>query len=379
MKFPNLLLNKTWKGVHEFKKLSKERRNIVFYAENKASINHFRSLITELTERRKLEICYVSSVENDPLLKTKNTKIKSFYIGSGSARTHFFLTLEAKVLLMDMPDLENFHIKRSKVCPVHYIYIFHSMFSTHTYLRKEALFHFDTIFCVGPHHINEIKKSEEIYNLKPKNLIDYGFGRLDELLLKKRNTNLSNIKKTILIVPTYGENNLLIKCGKKLIQILLENNFRVILRPHFRILSESKQLIRNIEEDFKNNENFVLERGIISQDLFENSTCLITDWSGISFEYAFVFEKTVIFLDLPQKILNPDYKELSIEPMEIENRNEIGHIVSINNLEKIVDILNNNEFNNLQNRIKKIRSSTIFNIGNSSKKGADFIQKILSP
>ena len=39
---------------------------------------------------------------------------------------------------MDMPDLEKFHIKRSKVYPVHYIYVFHSMFSIQSYLREGA-------------------------------------------------------------------------------------------------------------------------------------------------------------------------------------------------------------------------------------------------
>ena len=31
--------------------------SIVFYAENKASMNHYRSLISEITEVKKLQIC----------------------------------------------------------------------------------------------------------------------------------------------------------------------------------------------------------------------------------------------------------------------------------------------------------------------------------
>ena len=375
MKLSSLFPNKTWKEVNKFKKLTQEQRAVVFYAENKASINHFRQLIHELTEKRNLEICYITSVEDDPFLEIKNSKIKSFYIGNGSARTHFFLTLEAKVLLMDMPDLENFHIKRSKVFPVHYVYIFHSVFSTHTYLRKNALFNFDTIFCVGPHHIEEIKKAEKIYGLKPKNLIEYGFGRIDDLLSKKNLMNSSENKKIILITPTYGKNNLLEKCGVKLIQMLLDSNFKVVLRPHFKILKESKELVNGIMKQFKNNENFSVEKGVIPFELFFNSTCLITDWSGISFEYAFVFEKPVIFIDLPQKIVNSHYKELSIEPMEVKNRERIGLVVTPNNLEKIIEFIKNDDF---KEDVKQIRSSIVYNIENSNKKGADFIEKIVS-
>lgn len=376
MKFPNFLSNQSWNELNRFKKLSINERKIVFYAENKASINHYRQLIHELTEKRNLQICYVTSVKDDPMLYQKNIKIKSFFIGEGSARIQFFITLDAKVLIMDMPDLDNFHIKKSKIYPVHYIYIFHSIFSTHTYLRNDALFNFDTIFCAGPHHIVEIKKTEELYSLNSKNLIEYGFGRVDDLLQKKNNVDYKS--KLILITPTYGKNNLLEKCGIDLIKILLDSGYEVVLRPHFRIFNESSNLIKKIENEFRKNENFSLEKGVISNDLFEKSLCLITEWSGISFEYAFVFEKPVFFIDLPQKILNHDYDKLSIIPMEVENREKIGYIISINNLQKIIDIIKKNEFDILKNKIRETRSACIFNIGSSGEKGAQFIQEIIS-
>ena len=55
---------------------------------------------------------------------------------------------------MDMPDLETYHIKRSKIHPVHYIYIFHSIFSVHSYLRKGAVDNYDTIFSYNSNKIN---------------------------------------------------------------------------------------------------------------------------------------------------------------------------------------------------------------------------------
>ena len=151
-----------WKELRRFDKLSDQERSIVFYAENKASINHFRRLIESLTEEKSLQICYVTSVKNDPMLSMKNEKIKTFYIGNGTARTKFFIFLKAKILLMDMPNLDTFHIKRSKVFAVHYIYIFHSMFSVHSYLRKGAVDNYDSIFCIGEHHKREILEIEKV-------------------------------------------------------------------------------------------------------------------------------------------------------------------------------------------------------------------------
>ena len=375
----NFRFGEEWKELKKIEKLTDKERSIVFYAENQASMNHFRLLISELTEEKNLQICYVTSVKNDPIFSSKNKNILAFYIGDGTARTKFFLTLKAKILIMDMPDLQTFHIKRSKVYPVHYVYIFHSMFSTHSYLRKGALDNYDTIFCVGKHHEKEIRATEERYGLKEKKLIKYGFGRLDTLLQEKqkfRNTYTED-KNLILIIPTYGEKNLLQICGKELIEILLKANFTVMLRPHYRIFKDSKKLINSLIESFGNHPNFILEKGNIPSDKFHNSKCLISDWSGISLEYAFTFERPVVFIDAPKKILNPDSGDITMEPIEISIREKIGHIVSTNNLEKIPEIIKNLENENLMSeQIRKIRSETVYNIGNSAKIGAEIIEKI---
>ena len=368
-----------WKELKKIEKLTDKERSIVFYAENQASINHFRLLISELTEEKNLQICYVTSVKNDPIFSSKNKNINTFYIGDGITRTKFFLTLKAKILIMDMPDLQTFHIKRSKVYPVHYVYIFHSMFSTHSYLRKGALDNYDTIFCVGKHHEKEIRATEERYGLKEKKLIKYGFGRLDTLLQEKQKfqNTYTKDKNLILITPTYGEKNLLQICGKELIEILLKANFTVMLRPHYRIFKDSKKLINSIIENFGNHNNFILEKGVIPSDKFHNSKCLISDWSGISLEYAFTFERPVVLIDTPKKILNPDSGDITMEPIEISIREKIGHVVSTNNLEKIPEIIKNLENENLMSeQIRKIRSEIIYNIGNSAKIGAEIIEKI---
>ena len=382
MKFPKISFGEEWDNLKKFNNLSDSKRSIVFYAENKASMNHFRTLIFELTERMNFQICYITSVKDDPIFTSTNKNILSFYIGEGTARTKFFLTLRAKILVMDMPDLNTYHIKRSKEYPVHYIYLFHSMFSTHSYLRKGALDNYDTIFCVGPHQVNEIRAAEKLYELKPKKIINYGFGRLDTLLQEKEEFEKSdsNMKDLILITPSYGNENLLEKCGIELIDTLLKSNFRVLLRPHFRILRDSKKLIDSIKDKFGKNPNFIFEDGVIPSEYFHNSICMISDWSGISMEYAFTCERSVIFIDVPKKILNPDANDLSLEPIEISLRNKIGHIVSPENIENIPTIIKNfeNDVPNFSQQIKEIRANTVFNVGNSAPVGAKYIQNLVS-
>ena len=375
----NFGFGEEWKELKKFNKLNDEQRSIVFYAENKASMNHFRLLISELTKERNFQICYVTSVKNDPILSINDKNILAFYIGDGTVRVKFFIELKAKILIMDMPDLDSFHIKRSKIFPVHYIYIFHSMFSVHSYLRKGAVNHYDTIFCVGEHHKREILETEKIYGLKPKKLVDYGFGRLDTLLRERNNFKKEklNTENLIIIAPTYGDNNLLKICGVKLIGTLLDSNFKVLLRPHFRIFKESEDVIRIIRDKFQNNNNFLLEEGTIKPEIFHSSRCMISDWSGISLEYAFIFERPIIYIDVPKKELNEEADKISLTPIEVSIREKIGHLVDPDNLTEIPKIISEINDESRAEQIRDIRSKTVFNIDKSASIGADYITKFL--
>ena len=104
---------------------------------------------------------------------------------------------------------------------------------------------------------------------------------------------------------------------------------------------------------------------------------MISDWSGISFEYAFTFERSVIFIDVPKKILNPNSGKISLEPIEISNRHKIGHVIlptRIKEIPNLIITLNEDEKND--ERIRDIRSKTVYNLGKSAKIGAEYIQKL---
>ena len=218
-----------------------------------------------------------------------------------------------------------------------------------------------------------------MFKLKSKKLVKYGFGRLDTLLEErvKFQDNKVNDNNLILITPSYGKNNLLQLCGIKLLEILLKENFHVLLRPHFRIFKESPGLIKEIIRKFGNNSNFRLEEGVIIPEKFHNSKCLISDWSGISMEYAFTFQRPVIFIDVPKKILNPDFSDISIIPLETSIREKIGHVIGPEKINKIPDLIKNMQNDDsIKNKILEIRSKTVYNVGKSAKIGAETIEQI---
>ena len=382
MKFSSLSLGREWKELKKFESLEPSVRSIVFYAENAGSIVHLQPLIDELTESLEREICYITSNRSDPILTIKNNKIHAFYIGNGTARIKLFLSLKADVLVMDMPDLETFHIKRSKTHPVHYVYVFHSMFSVHSYLRKGAIDHFDTIFCVGPHHVKEIQTAEDVYGLKAKNLIEYGYGHLDTLLKEtstpKQQIPIDDGKKHIIVAPSFGVDSLLETKSLEIIKILLDAQYHVTVRPHPITTRKSPHIIKRIQDKFQSNSDFILETDTSSYDSFYVSDCMISDWSGVSMEYAFALDKPVIFVDVPKKINNPDFEDIRCEPIEISIRTEIGDVISPNQLDELPKKINS-LFENLEKfrkRIREVRLKTVFNIGRSRIIGAKHIVKI---
>jgi len=384
MKINRLIFGKGWEELEKFNKLDLDERSIVFYSEDISSFVHFDQIIRELTEEMEYQICYVTSAEDDPILNTQNKKIKAFYIGDSIARTKFFLDLKAKILIMTMPDLETFNIKKSKVYPVHYIYLFHSMVSTHLVYRRSAFEHFDSIFCVGNYQLDEIRRTEKLYNLKPKNLIRYGYGHLDNLLEKYSTRILSpknnGNKLHVLLAPSWSNASLFEDIAEKVIDILLQEGYKVTFRPHLMTQKKIKKKINEIIEKFSDNESFLLEQNILNFDSFLFSDIMITDWSGAALEFAFAFEKPVLFIDMPKKINNPEYEKTHKVPIEVSIRAKIGKIILPTELELIpneIEILYK-QTKELRDKITKIRNELIFNIGESKKDGVKEIIKLLN-
>lgn len=111
-----------------FWKTPQEEKKIIFYAEHDGYYPYFEGLIEELIKKNKRTICYITSSINDPILKSSRSGIKTFYLKT--LLPFFMIFVKCKVFIMTLPDLNQFHIKRS-VNPVHYIYVFHSLVSTH--------------------------------------------------------------------------------------------------------------------------------------------------------------------------------------------------------------------------------------------------------
>ena len=368
-----------WNELKRFEKLDKKDRSIVFYLENEYSFIYFQPIVEKLTQKYDMKICYITSSKTDPMLTCKDKNILPFYIGDGIARSNFFINLKATIIVMTMPDLETFHIKRSKVYPVHYVYIFHSLVSTHYVYKKNAFDNFDTMFCTGNYQIIEIQERERKFNLNKKNLVRHGYGRLDTLINEARNTDMkksASDNKVVLIAPSWGANGLIETKGEEIVSILLDSGFDVILRPHPMTIKKSNNIIQKIEKKFKDKLNFKLETDIRNMESFFLCDCMISDLSGAAIEYSFTFEKPILYIVTPEKIVQE--KQIDLVSLEEKIRPQIGEVITLSQLSLLPSKIN--QFllsqNKFKEKIKKIREETVFNIGNSADQGAKYLLEL---
>ena len=370
---------KEWRSLSRFRKLSLQDRNIVFYAEDSGSWRYFEPIISELVNTHQKNICYVTSSHSDPVLELNDDRIQTFCIGASTIRTIFFVSLQANVMVMTMPDLGTYHIKRSKH-PIKYIYVYHSLNSTHMAYRQGAFDHYDQILCVGPHHKKEIRATERLYDLKPKVLLEGGYVILDSILQSAQERNLERRKedpKRILVAPSWGNPGLIESCGLQLIEILLGAGFEVTVRPHIMSIRQRHSALSEIRKRFRCVPAFHLDQDLTSQGTVTESDVMISDWSGAAFEYALGLEKPVIFIDVPKKINNPNYEKIPQVPLEIMLRTEIGEVIQPNRLSEVpaaIERLSKTP-NMMQEYLQELRAKWVYNVGNSAEMSAGHIAR----
>ena len=366
---------KEFQGYRAYKKLPKSYKKVVFYSESFQDWHHLKPLLNALLDD-DIAVTYVTSDDKDPGLLKLSKKYRSIYIGKGFFRILFFQFLRAKLLILTMMDLNNFELKRS-MHPVHYVYIFHSLTSTHMVDTEKSFDHYDTIFCAGPHQKKEIELREKNKDLKAKNLIPYGYPRIEKLI--QLSSKPKNEKKVILLAPTWGEQSIINLMGMEICSIILNQGYSLILRPHHETIKRSPQLIDEIENKYSHLETFRLVREMGDSESLLQSDLLICDWSGTAIEYAFGLEKPIIFIDIPPRVRNPNWREIQSEPLEMSIREKVGRVICPSKLDElpssISQLLNEDQLSS--SPIKSLREEFIYNLSRSEITGREEIKRLL--
>ncbi len=362
-----------------FRYLRKTQRRdkvIVFYSEHESYYAYLEGLVEKLIEMNAGPVCYVTSDPDDRILSCKDPKIRAFYLKK--LLPLFMGCVGCKVFVMTLTDLNQFHLKRS-INNVHYVYVFHALNSSHMAYRAGAFDHYDSILCVGPHIVKEVRRNEELHDLNPKQLIEAGYYRLERIHEAYRQYQATHTetseKKLVLVAPSWGAGNILEAHGVTLVRALLDSGYDVIFRFHPEVMKRFPDLLVPLEQEFGANPRMTLEKSVSTDDSLLRADVLITDWSGIALEYAFGTERPVLYLDVPRKVHNDQYTTLEIEPFEVAMRSQVGIVfpaTEIANIHKPVEQLIRDR-SVYQARIADLRSKYVYAFGRSSEIGARHI------
>lgn len=368
----------------DYKRFFKDyEMQLVFYSEKNGFYKYYQNIIETLLAESDVVINYITSDPEDKVFEMASDRFRPFYIGENKLIV-LMMKLEADIVVMTTPDLESFHIKRSLVRKDNeYIYVPHDVNSPNLTFRKEALDHFDTVFSSGCLCTAEIRKREELYHLPEKKIVEWGSSVIDNMIAAYGQMDVhENEMKTILIAPSWQKDNILSSCIDEILEKLQGRGYRLIVRPHPQFVRHEGPRLEQLRQKFHMDERDDME---LQTDFSSNSTVygadlVVTDWSSIAFEYSFATLKPALFINTPMKVMNEEYGELGIVPIDIEIRDRVGRSVDMDKLDTLPDVVeglfHSKEYS--PESLRRIRDQYIYNIGRSGEIGAAYIMDRLA-
>ncbi len=359
-------------------------KHIVFYSERSGFYKYYKDIIEELLKRSNIVIHYVTNDPDDVIfgIAEKEPRIKPYYI-SLKKLIVLMMLLETDTFVMTTPDLEKYYLKRSYIKKdIEYVYAPHDTMSSFFGFQENAFDNFDTILCVGEHFKKEILKAEEVYKLKPKTLVEFGFPLADYLaeMGAKENEKREKEKRTIkeiLIAPSWQEDNLLDSSIDGIIESLYGEGYRLTVRPHPEYLKRYRAKFDKIQEKYKDydKDKLVFETDFSANKSVYSSDIIITDWSGIGPEFCFATKRPAIFINTKEKCENPEWRKIGMVPVEMSLRKVLGAELSkeeVGNIKEKVDYLlsHGKEY---EEKITEIFDKFLYNHGCAAEAGAKYL------
>lgn len=377
-----LTKNQKKKVKEDYKRFFKiVNKHLVFYSESNGFYKYYKGIIEYLLKNTNITIHYITSDYNDHIfeMEKENPQIKAYFIDEKRLIT-LMMKMDADVVVMTMPDLENFHIKKSYIRKdIHYLYIPHGMGSNNLTLRFAAMDHYDSVFVTSESNYQECIESNKLYHLENRKIIKWGYSLLDDMIEEYKKEKKENKVKQILIAPSWQKDNIIDLCLDDVLKSVKGRDYEIIVRPHPQHVRHAKEMFEQLKEKYKNDKNITIQTDFSKNDTIFNSDILITDWSDISYEFAFTTKKPVIFIDSPMKVMNPNYKDLKTEPFNIWARQEIGKVISLDKLDTLDSVIKEmlTHYASYQKKITKLTEKEIYNRGCSAEVGAEYIIKII--
>lgn len=265
------------------------------FSDHKRYWNTFEPICDEF-EKRSLPLVFLTASPDDPSLEKSYQYVQCRYIGEGNHAFAKLNLLKADILLSTTPGLDVYQWKRSKDVKW-YVHVLH-MANDPTSYRMFGLDYYDALLFSGDYQIKQARKLEAMRGLPAKDIQLVGVPYLDKMLLRlETEFTPQEHSTTILLAPSWGESSLLSRYGERIIKATLSTGYHVIVRPHPQSFISEKDLIDRLMIDFPESDCLEWNRDNDNFDVLRRSDLMISDFSGVIFDFCLVFHKPVIYAD----------------------------------------------------------------------------------
>lgn len=273
-----------------------EEMPLVIFSDDKRYWMVFDPICREL-DRRGIDTVYMTASPDDPALENTYEHIHAEFIGEGNKAFAKLNFLKAKVLVSTTPGLDVYQWKRSKDVK-YYIHVPH-MASDISGYRMFGIDYYDAILPSGPHQEKAVRELEALRALPAKDVVTVGMPYMDEMerRLKAAPAVDSSHERTVLLAPSWGSEAILSRFGGEIFDKLLQTGYHVVVRPHPQSFTAEKELMDKLMERYPNSEQLEWNRDADNFEVLRRSDILISDFSGVIFDFALVYDKPVIYTD----------------------------------------------------------------------------------
>lgn len=310
---------------------------LVIFSDDKRYWPVFEPVCRELNTRG-FDIVYYTSSEDDPALQNLYPHVKASYIGRGNqcfAKLNF---LKATILMSTTPGLDVYQWKRSRDVR-YYVHLPHAASDLSMY-RMFGIDYYDAILISGAYQEEQVRDMEALRGLPPKEITMVGVPYMDEMWKRLQTVSKrKNDRLTVLLAPSWGKSSILQKYGKEFINKLLNTGYRIIIRPHPQSFISEKQLMDKLMDEFPNTENLKWNRDVDNFAVLNEADILISDFSGVMFDFALVFDKPIIYTNNGFDVSPYDAWWLKSPIWTFSVLPKIGEELRADNLEKIKEVI----------------------------------------
>lgn len=274
-----------------------EKLPFVIFADDKRYWNIFEPICREF-DRRGVDVVYMTASPDDPALENPYEHIKGEFIGKNNkafARMNF---LNAGIVFSTTPGLDVYQWKRSKDVQ-YYVHIPHGANDITGY-RMFGVDYYDAILLSGEYQVQQVRDLEKLRDLPKKDIVKVGIPYMDEMAKRLEAAppmEKEGQERTVLLAPTWGKSSIFQKYGSRIFDVLLETGYHIIVRPHPQSFTSEKEMIEKLMREYPDSDRLEWNRDNDNFDVLKRTDILLSDYSGIIFEFAFVYDKPVIYAD----------------------------------------------------------------------------------